>query len=85
MPKPDASQLRYDPTSRTLTVVDPPAPGVRWMLGTPTEPRGIPIAQFYQFPPTMDLEKVTVFLTTTSGRVSTPVTLGEVIEAHEVR
>ena len=84
-PKPDANRIRYDAATRTLEVGDPPVPGGRWMLGTPAEPRGVPVERVYQFPPSVDLDKVTVFYTAANGRPSSPVGLREVIAARDIR
>jgi hypothetical protein len=84
-PKPAADRLRYDPATRTLALDGPPVPGGRWMLGTPAEPRGVPVEGAYQFPPSVDLDRVTVFYTSANGRPSQPVALREVIAARDWR
>ncbi len=82
-PKPDANRLRYDASSRTLEVYDPPVPGGRWMLSTPKEPRGMPVDGVYQFPPMVDVDGVTVFYVAANGKPSEPVSLREIIEAKD--
>jgi hypothetical protein len=85
-PKPDLTRLRFDPSTRTLELYELAGKDSRWMLSTPSDPRGVPVDRVHQFPSMMDLdlERVAVFYVI-GGRPSPAVTLQEILDAKDLR
>lgn len=85
-PKPDPTRLRYDPSTRTLELYELAGKDARWMLCTPTDPRGVPVDRVHQFPAAMDLDldRVSVFAVV-AGRPSPAVTLQDILDAKNLR
>lgn len=81
-PKPDPKKLAFDPATNTLTVYDLPAAKAQWMVRASGDRAGVPIAQTHRFASPVNASTVRVFYAVPNGGTSAPVTLQDILEAH---